>query len=403
MKANDQIMAGCKIPLLEPATVKVALAADQTTQQHILRSRDEIRSILSCNGSDTRLMVIVGPCSIHDVDEAIEYASLLSRAAELHRHELFIVMRVYVEKPRSTVGWKGLIHEPDYAAPTRPMNKTIKSFVSSSDRSSQPELNKGVLLSRKVMLDVAQRGLPVATELLNPLLAQYFDDITSLGVIGARTTESQTHRELASSMPMPVGFKNGTDGGLKVAMDAMTSASHSHTVVGFDDHGHMAYHMSAGNPDTFVILRGGSDGPNFNAEHVVKAHAELRRAGRGPTVVVDCSHGNSMKDYRNQASVAACLADQISSGVPIKGVMIESNIHQGRQDVIEDAATGQRRAKYGVSITDGCIGWQETLTILGKLAAAVKIRQQKMAVVNTTLQVDCEKSRMTQQVTEVVV
>ncbi|KAG6133988.1 hypothetical protein E4U28_005931 [Claviceps purpurea] len=405
MKANDQIMAGCKIPLLEPATVKVALAADQTTQQHILRSRDDIRSILSSNGCDTRLMVIVGPCSIHDVDEAIEYASLLSNAAELHRHELFIVMRVYVEKPRSTVGWKGLVHEPDYAAPTRPMSKTLKPFVSSSDRSSQPELNKGVLLSRKVMLDVAQRGLPVATELLNPLLAQYFDDITSLGVIGARTTESQTHRELASSMPMPVGFKNGTDGSLKVATDAMTSASHSHTVVGFDDHGHMAYHMSAGNPDTFVILRGGSDGPNFDAEHVASAHAELRRAGRTPAVVVDCSHGNSMKDYRNQAAVAACLADQIASGVPIKGVMIESNIHQGRQDVIEDAATGQRRAKYGVSITDGCIGWQETLTIFGKLAAAVKIRQQKlgMVVVNTTLQVDCEKSRMTQQVTEIAV
>ncbi|KAG5966559.1 hypothetical protein E4U57_002208 [Claviceps arundinis] len=405
MKANDQIRAGCKTPLLEPATVKVALAADQATQQHILRSRDDIRSILSCNGSDTRLMVIVGPCSIHDVDEAIEYASLLSKAAELHRHELFIVMRVYVEKPRSTVGWKGLVHEPDYAAPTRSISKTLKPFVSSSNRSSQPELNKGVLLSRKVMLDVAQRGLPVATELLNPLLAQYFDDITSLGVIGARTTESQTHRELASSMPMPVGFKNGTDGSLKVATDAMTSASHSHTVVGFDDHGHMAYHMSSGNPDTFVILRGGSDGPNFDAEHVASAHAELRRAGRTPAVVVDCSHGNSMKDYRNQAVVAACLADQIASGVPIKGVMIESNIHQGRQDVIEDAATGQRRAKYGVSITDGCIGWQETLTILGELAAAVKIRQQKlgMAVVNTTLQVDCEKSRMTQQVTEVAV
>ncbi|KAG5968106.1 hypothetical protein E4U56_000519 [Claviceps arundinis] len=388
MKANDQIRAGCKTPLLEPATVKVALAADQATQQHILRSRDDIRSILSCNGSDTRLMVIVGPCSIHDVDEAIEYASLLSKAAELHRHELFIVMRVYVEKPRSTVGWKGLVHEPDYAAPTRSISKTLKPFVSSSNRSSQPELNKGVLLSRKVMLDVAQRGLPVATELLNPLLAQYFDDITSLGVIGARTTESQTHRELASSMPMPVGFKNGTDGSLKVATDAMTSASHSHTL-----------------SDTFVILRGGSDGPNFDAEHVASAHAELRRAGRTPAVVVDCSHGNSMKDYRNQAVVAACLADQIASGVPIKGVMIESNIHQGRQDVIEDAATGQRRAKYGVSITDGCIGWQETLTILGELAAAVKIRQQKlgMAVVNTTLQVDCEKSRMTQQVTEVAV
>ncbi|KAG6025848.1 hypothetical protein E4U41_001439, partial [Claviceps citrina] len=221
---DDETMAAHKIPLLEPSTVKLALAADQRTQQHILRSRNEIRGILSGDGSDNRLIVIVGPCSIHDVDGAVHYASLLANAAELFRRELLIVMRVYVEKPRSTVGWKGLVHDPEYVTTTparSPGEPSSSSSSSSCGRVGAPELNKGVLLSRKVMLDVAQRGLPVATELLNPLLAQYFDDVTSVGVIGARTTESQTHRELASSMPMPVGFKNGTDGSLGAAVDAM--------------------------------------------------------------------------------------------------------------------------------------------------------------------------------------
>ncbi|KAG6010751.1 hypothetical protein E4U21_004139 [Claviceps maximensis] len=365
-------------------------------------------------------MVIVGPCSIHDVDTALHYASLLSNAAELFRRELLVVMRVYVEKPRSTVGWKGLVHDPDYAAaaPAQPRRNRDRdrSRTGSSTGKRHAELNKGILVSRRVMLDVARRGLPVATELLNPLLAQYFDDVASLGVIGARTTESQTHRELVSSMPMPVGFKNGTDGSLKVATDAMISASQPHTVVGLDGHGHIAYHMSAGNPDTFVILRGGSKGPNFEAEPVACALAELRRAGRTPAVVVDCSHGNSMKDYRNQAAVASCLAEQIATGVPIRGVMIESNIHPGRQDVAEeeeeqgDAATSPKRIQYGVSITDGCIGWPETSTILAKLAAAVKIRQQKLslaaaaaAVPDKTLQCDAEKSRVARQATELVV
>ncbi|KAG5989117.1 hypothetical protein E4U54_004432 [Claviceps lovelessii] len=403
-------MEARKVPLLEVSTVKLALAADHVTQQHILRSRNDIRNILSCNGSDTRLMVVVGPCSIHDVDAASHYASLLSNAAELFRRELLIVMRVYVEKPRSTVGWKGLVHDPDHAVPS--MSSGHGNGNGNGNGSKRhPELNKGVLVSRRVMLDVARRGLPVATELLNPLLAHYFDDLASLGVIGARTTESQTHRELASSMPMPVGFKNGTDGGLRVATDAMTSASQPHTVVGFDHHGHIAYHTSAGNPDTFVILRGGTGGPNFDAESVACALAELRRAGRTPALVVDCSHGNSMKDYRNQAAVAGCLADQIASGVPITGVMLESNIHPGRQDVAgDDAPPDQKRLQYGVSITDGCIGWPETSTILGKLAAAVKIRQQQLgmaaaaaAVLDKTLQCDGENAMVARQATELVV
>jgi 3-deoxy-7-phosphoheptulonate synthase len=263
-------------------------------------------------------MVVVGPCSIHDTNAALEYASLLAQAADKHQRELVIVMRVYIEKPRSTVGWKGLIHDPDYA-----------QDLENPNQSSIPDLSKGVYTARNIMLEVAKKGLPVATELLNPLLVYYLDDIVSLGVIGARTTESQTHREMASDMPMPIGIKNGTDGGLKVAVDAMKAASRPHTVVGFDEESSLAYHMSGGNPDTFVILRGGSQGPNFSPQDIQAAEAELLRAGKKPAIVVDCSHGNSSKDYRNQGAVAACLADQIALGAPIMGVMIESNINEG--------------------------------------------------------------------------
>lgn len=268
---------------------------------------------------DDRLMVIVGPCSIHDTNAALEYASLLSKAAERYERELLIVMRVYIEKPRSTVGWKGLIHDPDHA-----------QDLGGANPSTIPDLLKGVSTARKIMLDVAKKGLPVATELLNPLLVYFFDDIVCLGVIGARTTESQTHREMASDMPMPIGIKNGTDGGLKVAIDAMKAVSRSHTVISVDDNAYLAYHISQGNPDTFVVLRGGSQGPNFSPEHVKAAEAELLRLGKKPSIVVDCSHGNSSKDYRNQGAVAACLADQIAAGAPIMGVMLESNINEGK-------------------------------------------------------------------------
>jgi 3-deoxy-7-phosphoheptulonate synthase len=263
-------------------------------------------------------MVIVGPCSIHDTVAALEYAPLLAQAADRHRDELFVVMRVYVEKPRSTVGWKGLLHHPDHA-----------QGFGESHYDTLPDLNKGVTASRQIMLDVASKGLPVATELLNPLLVHYFEDIVSVGVIGARTTESQTHREMTSSMPMPMGIKNGTDGGLKVAIDAMTASSQPHTVVGVDEHASLAYHISPGNPNTFMILRGGSKGPNYSAEQIQETQQELIKAGQAPNVVIDCSHGNSNKDYRNQIRVAAYLAEQISAGASITGVMIESNINEG--------------------------------------------------------------------------
>lgn len=317
--------------------------------------------MLSCGGNDGRLMVVVGPCSIHDPNAALDYATLLAKAAEKHSEDLMIIMRVYVEKPRSTVGWKGYVHEPEYA--------TGMGFTAKPPKA---DLNKGILMSRQIMLDVAKMGLPVATELLNPCLSQFFDDVVSLGVIGARTTESQTHREMSSNMSMPIGFKNGTDGGIRVAIDAMKSTAASHTILGNDEKGRITYHMSTGNKDTFLIMRGGSKGPNFSAEHMAEAEKELVKAGKEPCIVVDCSHGNSNKDYRNQAKVAACVAEQVASGAPVMGVMIESNLNEGRQDVPSNPT--DEPLKYGVSITDACVGWCETELILDGLAAAVRER-----------------------------
>lgn len=306
MTASQSLMQPCD-------GVKLALPLEETVERNVQSSRDAVRNLLS-QDSDSRLMVIIGPCSIHDPDAALEYASQLAEVAKKHHRELLVVMRVYVEKPRTTIGWKGLLHDPDHA-------HTLGT--------SEPDLNKGVLVSRQIMLNVAKMGLPVATELLNPLLVKFFEDIVSVGVIGARTTESQTHREMSSDMPMPMGFKNGTDGGLRVALDAMAAASRPHTVVGVDEEGRLSYNLSRGNPDTFIILRGGSHGPNFSSEHIQETARELIRAGKKASIVVDCSHGNSSKDYRNQGKVAACLANQIAVGAPIKGVMIESNINEG--------------------------------------------------------------------------
>lgn len=221
-------------------------------------------------------------------------------------------MRVYIEKPRTTVGWKGLVHDPDLT------------------QSTESNLIKGILLSRHIMLSVAKTGLPIVTEILSPLLAPFIQDVLSIGVVGARTTESQTHRELSSDMSMPMGFKNGTDGTLKVAIDAMTAASRPHTILGVDDSGHLVPRVSSGNADTFVILRGGSCGPNYSSEHVRDAEVALRKSGKDARVVIDCSHGNSSKDYRNQGKVAASIAAQVSAGSNITGVMIESNINEGR-------------------------------------------------------------------------
>lgn len=311
----------------------------------------------------------------------MEYATRLSALAARLQKDLVVIMRVYIEKPRTTVGWKGYVHDPD-------LTQSVASQA----------LDRGLYASRKIMLSVASLGLPVATEMLSPLIVPFLDDLVSLGVIGARTTESQTHRELASDVAFPVGFKNGTDGGLRVAFDAIKAAARPHSLLGVNDGGSLLQRVSTGNKNTFVVLRGGKDGPNYSPEHVQKTRAQMMDAALPPAIMVDCSHGNSNKDYRNQAIVARSVGDQILAGAEITGVMIESNINggesftesqrracprqlrtktdqaqiAGRQDIPID---GKECLKYGVSVTDGCVSWEETEDILEKLAAAVRGRR----------------------------
>lgn len=283
------------------------------TQESISHDRHTIQSILSNVQKDDRILVVVGPCSIHDYEGAMDYATRLSTLSVRLQRDLVVVMRVYIEKPRTTVGWKGLVHDPD-------LTQAMASQA----------LDRGLYLSRVIMLSVASLGLPVATEMLSPLVMPFLEDAVSLGIIGARTTESQTHRELASDMPFSVGFKNGTDGCLRVAFDAMKAAARPHSLLTVDEHGSLLQHVSVGNKSTFVVLRGGTHGTNYSPEHVEKATSAMVDAALQPAIMVDCSHGNSNKDYRNQAIVAGCVGDQIAAGADIAGVMIESNIHGGQ-------------------------------------------------------------------------
>ncbi|CAL5868907.1 uncharacterized protein PFLUO_LOCUS3134 [Penicillium psychrofluorescens] len=347
---------------LSPLSLKQTLPLNDAVARSVDQGRDAIQRALQTTIPTTRtsmpphpgLLVIVGPCSVHDPAAALEYARHLAAAAERYRGELLIAMRVYIEKPRTTVGWKGLVHHPDLA------------------QGAASDLNRGLFASRQIMLQVAELGLPVVTEVLSPLVLPFVQDVLACGVIGARTTESQPHRELVSDVPMPMGFKNGTDGSLGVALDAMKAAAQPHTLVSVDDEGYLVEHFSAGNHNTFTVLRGGKSGPNFSPEHILQAEAAMFQAGQPVRLVVDCSHGNSMKDYRKQPAVAASVAKQVAAGAPIAGVMLESNIYAGRQDIPADGLAG---LQYGVSVTDGCISWKETELVLDELAAAVRMRQ----------------------------
>jgi len=298
------------------------------------------------------LLVVVGPCSIHDPDSALEYAAKLARAARTLADELFIVMRVYFEKPRTVSGWKGLINDP------------------ALDGSFQ--INTGLRTARRLLLDIAAAGLPAATEFLDTVLGQYFAEVISWGCIGARTIESQVHRELASGLSMPVGFKNRTDGNLQVAVEAMRAARSAHWFPTLMHDGQPAILGTRGNRATHLVLRGGSiTGPNYSAEAVASASALLRRAKLRPAVMIDCSHGNSGKDPARQPDVAREVAAQVATGSrAILGVMLESNLVFGRQDV-EDG----RALVRGQSITDGCLGWKQTLPVLRRLAAGVRTRR----------------------------
>jgi 3-deoxy-7-phosphoheptulonate synthase len=347
---TDDLRIRSQHPLLTPALVLQDLPASEKATEVVTTARKDAAKVIS--GQDDRLMVIVGPCSVHDTKAALEYAALLRKEAQKHAADLLVVMRVYFEKPRTTVGWKGLINDPQ---------------VDGSFR-----INDGLRLARGLLAQIAEMGLPAATEFLDPITPQYVADLVSYGAIGARTTESQIHRELASGLSMPVGFKNGTDGSIQVAVDACLSARSSHWFPSVTKEGVVAIFQTSGNPDAHVILRGGSrTGPNYGAEFVTDAAARLQKAGLTSRLVIDCSHGNSSKDHRRQPLVAADIAAQVAAGSRvIAGVMIESHLVEGRQDW-----KGKDASAYGCSITDACISFQETIPVLDGLAAAVRARR----------------------------
>jgi 3-deoxy-7-phosphoheptulonate synthase len=347
---TDDLRIRSQHPLLTPALVLQDLKPSEAVTETVSAARKAIAQVIT--GLDDRLVVIVGPCSVHDPKAAMEYAQKLLPYAKKYAHDLIIVMRVYFEKPRTTVGWKGLINDPQ---------------VDGSFR-----INDGLRLARGLLMDIAKLGLPAATEFLDPITPQYLADLVSYGAIGARTTESQIHRELASGLSMPVGFKNGTDGSVQVAVDACLSARSSHWFPSVTKEGVVAIFQTSGNPETHVILRGGSrTGPNYGAEFVTDAVARQQKAGLSSRLVIDCSHGNSSKDHRRQPLVAEDIAAQISKGSSmIGGVMIESNLVEGRQDW-----RGHQDSAYGCSITDACISFDQTLPVLAHLATAVQARR----------------------------
>jgi len=334
--------------LISPQQLIADIGVSDVAAETVAAARQTIHRIL--NREDDRLLVIAGPCSIHDPSAALDYAARLKQAADELAGELFVVMRVYFEKPRTTVGWKGLINDPDL------------------DNSFQ--INKGLHLARQLLADLANRGLPAGTEFLDLISPQYFADLVSWGAIGARTTESQTHRELTSGLSCPVGFKNATDGDIQVAVDAIRSASQPHHFLSVTKQGHSAIFQTTGNEDCHIILRGG-DHPNYDMFSVEDAETLLRKAGLPVRIMIDASHANSRKSPARQADVTRDIATQVARGNRgVLGLMLESNLVEGRQDVVAD-----RPLTYGQSITDPCMGWDNTLTLLRELAAAVRQRR----------------------------
>jgi 3-deoxy-7-phosphoheptulonate synthase len=339
-------------PLLAPRELKAHLPLTPAAATTVKRSRDTIKAIL--RRVDQRMIVVVGPCSIHDSAQALVYARRLYELQRQLGDHLFLVMRTYMEKPRTTVGWRGLINDPHLDG----------SF----------DMQAGLRMSRELLLEINALGMPVATEMLDPISPQYFDDQISLATIGARTTEAQTHRALASGISMPVGMKNGTDGGIQVAVHACVAAAAQHSFLGVDDDGRSAVVKTTGNPDGFVILRGGRHGPNYFPEYVVQAERLMREARLRPAVMVDCSHANAEGDFRRQEAVLhQVLAQAISGPTPLIGVMIESNLNEGKQPFQADRS----QLAYGVSITDGCIGWDTTERILHEAHLALARANRK--------------------------
>lgn len=336
--------------LRAPSELLDELQASPATTDNIVATRSAIHRIL--HSADDRLLVIIGPCSIHDYAAGIEYAQRLVEQHHRLSDELLIVMRVYFEKPRTTVGWKGLINDP---------------YLDGSFK-----INEGLELARRFMLEVNELGMPAGTEFLDTITPQYTADLVSWGAIGARTTESQVHRELASGLSCPVGFKNGTDGNIRIAVDAIKAAATPHHFLSVTKEGHSAIVSTSGNEDCHVILRGGK-APNYDSASVDAACKELASAGLSAKVMIDCSHANSRKQYKLQMEVAQDVADQLASGDDrIIGLMLESHLKEGRQE-----HTPGCTLEYGKSITDPCLGWEDTLALLETLASAVRARRRK--------------------------
>lgn len=343
--------------LITPNEIKTRYPLTHELEQKIALSRQTVVDILE--RKDHRLLIVCGPCSIHDPVAALDYAKKLKKLSDELSEHLFIIMRVYFEKPRTTVGWKGMINDPHMDS----------SF----------DIEHGLKKARKLLLDITEIGLPIATEALDPNTPQYIGDLISWSAIGARTTESQTHREMASGLSMPVGFKNGTDGSLDVAINAMKSASMPHRFVGINQQGQVTVLQTLGNPNGHVILRGGKT-PNYDKDNVKCCEAQMEKSGLRPNLMIDCSHANSNKDYRNQPIVADSIIEQIKNGNnSIIGVMIESHLNEGNQS----SEQPKENFKYGVSVTDACINWDTTETLLRKmndlLATSLIARQKQQA------------------------
>jgi 3-deoxy-7-phosphoheptulonate synthase len=353
MPTTQDLHVRATVPLVSPRQLKSELPADDQAYQLVADAREAVKRIL--RGEDDRLLVVVGPCSIHDRDLGLEYASRLAELSRRVSDRLLLVMRVYFEKPRTTVGWKGLINDPH-------LDDTF-------------DIGTGLRLAREILLAITGMGLPVASELLEPITPQYIADLITLASIGARTTESPTHRQMASGLSMPVGYKNGTDGDLEVAVNAMKAAQTPHAFLGIDADGKTCVVHTTGNPDGHLILRGGRGGPNYSAEHLRDARARLAAEGLSPRFLVDCSHANSNKDYRQQSVVwRDVIAQRIAGNEDVIGLMLESNLREGQQKLTADLSA----LAYGVSITDGCIGWDETEALV--LGAYEQLAPVEMAV-----------------------
>ena len=345
-RTDDLRISGTN-PLISPAVLNYYLPLSEEASELVSSAREQADAILK--GADDRLLVVIGPCSIHDPQAAIEYGKKLKEHADRLKDDLLIVMRVYFEKPRTTVGWKGLINDPHLD----------DSF----------DINHGLRVARGLLLDLANLGIPAGTEFLDTISPQYIADLIAWGAIGARTTESQVHRELASGLSMPVGFKNGTGGSIQIALDAIQSSSRPHHFLSVTKQGVSAIISTTGNQSCHIILRGGKSGPNYEAGPIAEVVQALNEQGLPPHVMIDCSHGNSMKDYRNQPLVANALCKQIAEGSKaITSVMIESNLVEGAQKISQNMTRGQ-------SVTDACIGWDDTVEVLDRFAEAVRERR----------------------------